>query len=125
MAEFVLSETNRYWWTVNVHVPDPTAHGSFMVQKLKVLFQPMTREAALSAAEDRTTIDSARDLVEHDAAQIEAVVRGWEGVVDPEGKPVPFSREALRMAIDNSWFRTAVEKAFSESLYGEAARRGN
>lgn len=125
MAEFVLSETNRYWWTVNVRVPDPAAHGTFTVQKLKVLFQPTSREAALAAAEARTEITSARELVEHDAAQIEAIVQGWDGVVDPDGQPVPFSREALRLAIDNSWFRTAIEAAFTESLYGEAARLGN
>lgn len=125
MAQFVLAESARYWWPVTVRVPDEKRPGELVQQKLRVQFQPTSRDEALRAVEERASITAARDLIEHDRSQIETVVTDWSGVVDPDGNDVPFSRDALRMAIDQSWFRTAIERAYAESLYGEAGRLGN
>ena len=64
-------------------------------------------------------------VTDHGIRQVKRVVRNWDGVVDDDGKPVPFTPEALEQALQHAWFRAGINKALSESQNGEEARQGN
>lgn len=125
--KFKLAASHRYWWPVKVRIPvaDLEQAGAIEEQELRVQFEPQSRDEAVAAARAyeraRTTIERG-DL---EIAQLKAVTRDWDGVVDETGKPVAFSPEALDMALQTSWFRVALFTAHTQSLNGEEARLGN
>lgn len=122
--QFKLAKTHRYWWPVTVRVPDPENAGQIIEQTLRVELEPLPRDEALAAQEAGGTLTTARAAVEHEITQTLRVVRNWDGVVDESGT-VPFSPEAMRAAMQHTWFREAVSRAIADSLNGEAARLGN
>lgn len=123
--QFKLAKSYRYWWPVTVRVPDPTKAGEMIEQTLRLQLEPQSRDAALAAQERADGLTKVRDLIDHEIEQTLLVVRGWDSVVDDDGEIVPFSPDALRAALQHTWFRTAVSRAIAESLNGEAARLGN
>lgn len=66
-------------------------------------------------------IDELRDLAPED--QLRRVWIGWDGVVTPEGQPVPFSDAARDHLIGMLFVRTAVLRTYAEAIAGAA--RGN
>lgn len=122
--QFKLAKTHRYWWPVKVRVPDPENAGRFLEQDLRLELEPQPRDAAIAAQELLAGLKTVREVVEHEIAEVLKVVRNWDGVVDDQGT-VPFSEDAMRAALQHSWFRNAVTKAIADSLNGEEARLGN
>ncbi|MFB2531033.1 hypothetical protein ACEYYA_02585 [Paracoccus sp. p3-h83] len=122
--QFKLSKTHRYWWPVIVRVPDPEQAGQYLEQMLRLELEPLPRAEALAAQEAMAELTTGRALVEHEIEQTLRVVKNWDGVVDDQGT-VPFSADAMRSALEHSWFRAAVARAIADSLNGEAARLGN
>ena len=125
---FKLSSTRLYWWTVKVKQPiddpDPKKGGKIETVELKVQFEALAQDDARAhAVEIRDLPKDERDKREHDL--IERAVRNWEGVVDDDNQPVPFSLEAFRRAMQFSWFRLAIYEAWIASSAGEEARRKN
>ncbi|RCX32080.1 hypothetical protein [Thioalbus denitrificans] len=47
---------------------------------------------------------------------------GWEGLADPEGKPIPFSLEAFLALLDRRWFERAVAREFLAACLGAPAK---
>lgn len=123
--QFKLSNSHRYWWPVTVRIPDPENPGCIIEQKLKVQFEPLSRDDLLAAQEKAARLKDFRELAEHEAAQSRRIVKNWDGVVDDAGEPVPFSPEHLDRALGQSWFRKAIQDALQESMNGEEARLGN
>lgn len=123
--QFKLSKTHRYWWPVTVRLPDPDHAGQIIEQDLRLWLEPLTRDEALAAQDRIVAAASTREAVACEIEDTLRVVRGWEGVVDDDNEPVPFSEGALRQALQHSWFRNSVAEAIAASQRGEAARLGN
>lgn len=123
--QFKLAKTHRYWWPVTVRMPHPTEAGQIVEQQLRVQFEPLPRDEQLAAAERAAQAKSHRELVEIEAETATRVIRNWDGVVDDEGNHVPFDADLLSQALQQSWFRRAVNEALDASQNGEAARLGN
>lgn len=122
--KFVLSATNRFWWPVKVKMPDPDRPGKIVTQELVVLFEPKDQDSAI---EDQARIAAlpATDQIVAERQLLADVVRDWRDVLDEDKQPVPFSDKNLNMALQQSWFRTALWSAYAQSLAGQEARLGN
>lgn len=124
--KFQLTETDRYWWPVTVRVPDPNTAGKVVEQTFNMQFEPVSRDEAIAHEEGYATCKSAAERVSHERNHLMRIAKGWnEDVVGPDNKPVPFTEETFRQALQKSWFRIAVFNAYAESLNGEEARLGN
>lgn len=123
--KFKLAKSYRYWWPVTVQMPDPASPGSFLTQELRVEFEPLPQDEAIAIDEAGAALRSMREINDHGVQYMRRVVRGWDGVEDEDGKPVPFSVELLEQALQHAWFRSALHRALRESQNGEAARLGN
>ncbi len=124
--QFVLTREHRYWWPVTVTFPhdDPAKAGEIVQQTFKMQFVAMPQDEAAALADEIAALPpSERAKREHD--HIIAVSCNWTDIVDADKSPVPFSEEALREALQSSFFRIAIYRAVAESLRGEAARKGN
>lgn len=118
--KFTLAKSYLYWWPVTVMVPAPDVPGSYHPEELCIQISPQTQAEAVAANEQLADLRTTRELVEHEITQILTVVRGWEGVVGDDGVAVPYSEEAMRQALQFSWFRNAISAAITASLNGEA-----
>ena len=123
--QFKLAKTYRYWWPVTVQIPDPETPGKIIEQQLKIEFEPMPQADLTTAQEESAKLKTLCEVTDHGIRQVKRVVCNWDGVVDDDGKPVPFTAEALEQALQHAWFRAGINKALSESQNGEEARQGN
>lgn len=123
--QFKLSKSHRYWWPVIVRTPDPAVAGKFLDLKLEVQFEPLSRDEFLASQEAASKLLTLRELAEHEAEQARRIVKNWQGVVNDDGEVVPFSTELLDAALQQTWFRRAINDALSQSMNGEEARLGN
>lgn len=123
--KFVFTKSHRYWWPVTVRIPDPANAGKLLEQKLRIEFEPKPREKMLEAQERAALLSSLRSLTDHEIAEAKAVIKNWDGVEDEDGNVLPFTPERLEQAMQQSWFRKAVNLALTESMNGEEARLGN
>lgn len=117
--KFVLTHKHRYWWPVTIAVPSAEREraGEMVEMTFKMQFEALPRDEA-KALQDR--------MVEGEQhADLMHVVKDWDEVVDEAGQPIPFSAEALQQLLQVSWGRLGVYRAWTASLVGEAARRGN
>ncbi|MCG7201714.1 hypothetical protein MD273_18445, partial [Marinobacter pelagius] len=123
--KFILSDVNRYWWPVKVRMPDADNPGKFVTYELEVLFQAETQDEAIKRLEESEGVTTAREQIELQRRQLTDVVRDWRYVETEDGHAFTFNAENFRRAINKSWFRQALLRAYSESLAGEEARLGN
>ena len=124
--KFVLVEKHLYWWPVTVRVPDPDQPGKFAEQELQVQFEARRQEEAVALQEAYARLSTPRERAEAEIAELRAICQGWDGVVDGNGNPVPFSEETFARALDQSWFRAGVWTAYHQSVFGiEAGSVGN
>lgn len=123
--KFVLETTHRYWWPVKVRIPDPEVAGKIIEQTLKIQFEPKGRDEALASDEVYRELTTAKDRADHEQKQLMDVCKGWDDVVDADKSAVAFTEENFRLALQQSWFRTAVYQAYADSLNGQEARLGN
>jgi hypothetical protein len=123
--KFVLTTDHTYFWPVKVILPNPARAGATMEQSFTVKFRALTRKQGDEF--EAMILDlptSEQDQRKHDF--LKEIVLDWdESVVDEAKSPVPFSSEALDQAMQMNWFLTAVYRAYSDSLNGGKARRGN
>lgn len=124
MTEFVLAdEPIRYWWPVIVNIPHPTEPGTILEQNLQVLFEAEEQDAAVARQEAFLLLTSNAERVEAEKNHLLASIHDWKGVVAKDKTQVPFSKDNLRRALQQSWFRIGVYNAQAESLNGQAARK--
>ena len=123
--QFKLSKSHRYWWPVVVRLPDPENAGKIIEQRFEVQFEPLSREDMLAAQEEASKLTSLRELTDHEMAQALRIVKNWQGVVDDAGEVVPFSADMLTGALQQPWFRNALNAALGQSMNGDEARLGN
>lgn len=123
--KFKLVEKHRYWWPVVVRIPNPEVPGKMIEQKLKILFEPQDRDAAVAATEAYEKLVGARARADHEHQQLLEVSKDWDDVEDDDRQAVPFSEDNFRAALQKGWFRSAVYSAYSDSISGNEARVGN
>ncbi|WP_428429543.1 hypothetical protein [Pararhizobium sp.] len=122
---FCLVETYRYWWPVTVSIPDPKEPGKFVKQRLKVEFEAEDRDEAI-ARMDAIAAMPPKEQADHEYDALKAIVKNWDDVMEADQKtPVPYSPENFEKAIKFNWFRTAIYRAYGESMSGDEARLGN
>jgi len=122
---FVLREEFEVEWPVKVMVPRDG--GGFDQQPCKVRFKAMPID---EAQEKRAAIDDLPED-EQDAGHTELLMDtmvGWDGVIDEDKNPIPFSRDNLKTALRFQFVLTAFVKAYSDAFSGagkQKRRRGN
>lgn len=125
--KFVLTKKHLYWWPVTVAVPHPdqARAGEMLEMTFRMQFEALPRDEAKAIYEQAKSLP-AGEAEAQSHADLMRVVQGWDDdVIDDDGRPIPFSPEALQQLLQISWYRLAVYRAWAASQVGEAARRGN
>ncbi|ESY42036.1 hypothetical protein X747_14750 [Mesorhizobium sp. LNJC384A00] len=117
--KFHLPQSYKYWWPVDVMLPDADKPGKVAKQSFEMQF------ASISADEGTAMLAAIQALpIEQQAAhqhdELKAVCVDWRGVIGEDGEPVAFTNEALALALQFSWFSRGVYKAYGRSLAPEA-----
>ncbi|ARE40913.1 hypothetical protein RGUI_2772 [Rhodovulum sp. P5] len=123
--KFVLSNTDRYWWPVTVHTPDPESPGAFAEQAFEMQFEARTTDEERAEQDRILGLPDMAAQIRAERASLAAVCTDWRGVVTPDGNPLPFSATNLEAALQKPWVRQGIWNAYFGSLAGEAARLGN
>ncbi|PRD45337.1 hypothetical protein C5748_03845 [Phyllobacterium phragmitis] len=124
--KFKLVDKYAYWWPVKVSVPDPDRPGKFLNQTFDMKFEALSKSEADAMSDDFMRLESDEERVKQRDNMLYRICKDWRGVQDDDDKSdVPFSDATFAQAMQWSWFRTGVYVAFSESLAGEQARKGN
>ncbi|TRL38036.1 hypothetical protein [Rhizobium straminoryzae] len=138
------------WWPVTVLQPDPDQPGAFtefgfearflIVGKAEMRGYAEERDQlakklleaieAMATADDKVAAsDHVRDLETaletHDDGMFHRLITDWRGVVDEADQPIPFSAEALDMALDHERIRRALRVAYDAAISEGGARLGN
>lgn len=112
---FVISQTSSYKWPVAVEFP--IDGGRVEKQSFDAEFRRLSQ----------TRIEEIRKLIEDggitDRDFAREVLIGWNGVIDGNGDPVPFSEATRDALLDVPLVSASIIRAFMESLAG--ARRKN
>jgi hypothetical protein len=123
--QFQLVKNHRYWWPVNVRIPDPETAGKIIEQTLKIEFEAEDRDVSAARASRYRELTDPKDILNHEVKLMTEVCKNWDDVIDPQKAPVPFTEDNFASALNQEWFRNAVFLAYGESLAGEEARLGN
>lgn len=126
MREFVLAGNDRYWWPIDVRVPDPENPGKFLVQRFEMQFEPLEQDDVLKQDAILEGITDPQERVQHDREQLRKICKNWrKGPVDQSGNQIPFTEENFNAALQKTWFRMAVYTGLNDSQLGREARLGN
>lgn len=110
---FKLAQQTSYKWPVTVHIP--TDGGRFTKATFDAELKTLPQERIdqyLTGGGDTTEQDFLNE-----------VVIGWKGVTDDAGNDVPYSEEAKLKLLAISYVRTALVRAFFDSITGGAKRK--
>lgn len=121
---FVLKQSDTYTWPITLILPvdggrreKHTFDGEF-----KRLPQTRINEIVRQArAMERGRLNEDEGLEDQDAAR--EVLTGWSGVVDDDGKEIPFSSSTLAQLLEIPTVAGQIVRAWFESL--EVAKRKN
>jgi len=105
---FVLKKTASYKWPVKVETP--ADGGTFDKQTFDAIFKKIGRTAF------NALIDKGDDVF------IDGILEGWDGILDEDGKVIPFTEKSKKELCDDSCFTKAVIKAYADSILGEPAK---
>lgn len=109
LVAFVRKKVKTFKWPVTVE--EPADGGTFDASTFDATFKRLGRA------------DFAKLSDKGDVQMLQAVMVGWDGISDEEGKPVLFSLTALKEFADDPYWIRGVLKAYTETF--EAAREGN
>jgi hypothetical protein len=125
---FVLTSTHRFWWPVTVMSPDPILTGKLVKQEFELRFDAIPQDEAIKLQAELAALPP-EEFLPRQNEQLVRAIKDWRDVTDDEGVAVPFSEEALRLAMQHSWFRIGAWNAYNEGLAGTEkkppARLGN
>lgn len=123
--KFRLTQDHVFSWPIKISIPDPDKAGDVVIRSFNMTFRamPLAEAHALDAAWEKMT---PKEQTVHQDDVLRRVCIGWDdGVVGDDRKPVPFSSEALEQALQFSWFRLGVYRAFRDAMDGRGAAEGN
>lgn len=136
---FKFSEKLNFKWPVKVIEPHPDIPGELIEHEFIALFEVMPPEEsdAMTAArrkiEKKVTPDMTeaqldkvqKELDEHDLKTLKRVLRGWEGLIDANDDPMPFTEKTFRALYPHRRIRNALTRSYIEALSEDRARLGN
>jgi hypothetical protein len=136
---FKLSSELTFPWPVKVIEPDPKHAGKLIEHEFQVIFAIIDPDDAKKSAEERRTILAKMkpetelgelkviqaELSAHDEKALRAVVRGWENIIDDDGKPIKFTDVTFRAAYAHERVKVALIRAYEEAISQDKARLGN
>lgn len=146
---FKLVKNLTTWWPVTVLEPDESNPGTLVERKFQAQFVIRSRDEVKALQEKRdalmkqlpgsdeyladfkaatakaTEINNAIEA--HDREVFHLNITGWKDVVDEgdEETPIPFSSDALDMALNLDRVRLGLVKAYEEAGSNDKARLGN
>ena len=103
---FVLKADHEFDWPVTVRIP---------IDGGKYASQTFTARFRLPSKDEMTNMAA---VLGDDAANARKVMVGWDGIVDEQKQPVPFSDEALDALLGVPWARVAIWQAFIDASFG-------
>ena len=106
---FIRKKVKTFKWPVIVE--EPTDGGVFEDSKFDAVFKRVPRSEFQKLAD------------KGDFELLKAVLTGWEGIEDEDGKAVPFSQAMMKEFSDDPYWIRGVLKAYTETF--EGARLGN
>jgi hypothetical protein len=109
---FVLKQSDTYFWPVTVELP--LSGGKKEKHSFEVEFKriPQSQIKAMIDDSESTDVDFCR-----------VVMAGWKGVVDQDGKEIPFTDGTRDGLIDIPSVAQAVLLAFLDANSGKAQRK--
>ena len=121
---FVLKQSATYTWPVTLILP--VNGGRRVKHTFDAEFRrlPQTRINELrrmGQAMAKGPVPEDEELIDQDAAR--EVLAGWSGVVDDEGKEIPFSESKLNELLEIPTIANQIFKAWFDSI--EVAKRKN
>lgn len=112
------------WWPVTVKWPNSSKPGDTVDMTFKVQFEVLPQSEGRAIDEALTEAEMKGDTSQRNTLMLR-VVKNWdEDVVDEDGKPIPFSRDALEAALEFSWVRIGLNQAWTAFVNGDP-RKGN
>jgi hypothetical protein len=105
---FIRKKVASYKWPVVVEVPSDG--GRFEKQSFDATFKRLGRSEFSKLAD------------QGDTQLLEAVLEGWEGILDEDDKAIPFTAANRRELFEDPYFCRGIIKAYLESLEGAQAK---
>lgn len=121
---FVLKQSSTYTWPIQIVLPtDGGRKEKFTFDgEFRRLSQTRINELRrVARAMELGRISDEEELVDQDGAR--EVLAGWSGVVDDDGKEIPFTESALAQLLEIPNVAGQILKAWFESI--EVAKRKN
>jgi hypothetical protein len=106
---FVRKKVKTFKWPVAIE--EPSDGGLFETNTFDATFKRVGR-ADFVKLSDKSEFEL-----------LKAVLTGWDGIEDENGKAVPFSVEAMRELSDDPYWIRGVLKAYTDTF--EGAKAGN
>lgn len=121
---FVLKQSATYKWPVQIVLPvDGGRREKFTFDaEFRRLPQARINEMIRTARlMERGKLDPEDEMADQDGAR--EIMAGWDGVVDDNAKPIPFSEAALGQLLEIPTVAGQIIRAWFESI--EVAKRKN
>ena len=99
---FIRKKVKTFKWPVTVE--EPTDGGVFEDSRFDAIFKRVPRSEFQKLAD------------KGDLELLKAVLTGWEGIEDEDGKAVPFSQVTVKEFADDPYWIRGVLKAYTETL---------
>lgn len=117
---FVLKQSDSYTWPVSIKLP---ANGGKRERQtfdaeFKRLPQSRINEIQLLANNRVKALERGDDVGDgiSDLSIADEILVGWDGIVDGDGEPVPFSKGSKAQLLDVPFMAGAIIEAFFDSL---------
>ena len=117
---FVLKQSDSYTWPVSIKLP---ANGGKRERQtfdaeFKRLPQSRINEIQLLANNRVKALERGDDVGDgiSDLSIADEILVGWDGIVDGDGEPVPFSKGSKTQLLDVPFMAGAIIEAFFDSL---------
>jgi hypothetical protein len=121
---FVLKQSATYKWPVTLIIPADggrrekhTFDGEFR----RIPQARINEIRRLGRLQELGRLDPEEEIQDQDGAK--EIIAGWSGVVDDEGKEIPFSEAALNQLLEIPTVAGQIIRAWGESI--EVAKRKN
>lgn len=106
---FVRKKVKTFKWPVEVE--EPADGGVFETSKFDAIFKRVPRSEFKKLAD------------KGDFELLKAVMTGWDGIEDEDGKAVPFTQAVMKEFADDPYWIRGVLKSYTETF--EGAKLGN
>lgn len=112
-----LAQKDTFTWPITVEIP--ADGGKFEKHVFTAEFRRLPRSEIDVLMRD---VGESNDPERATANIVDQILLGWNGVVDADGQPVPFSDEARNQVLDIHPVRNCVFQAWVDSLKAGARK---